>query len=204
MSLGKLPHIILTNPPETSSYTTPRSGGAGRVRPSRNCIPHGQYLQKHFNLAWQQAEKEQQAVGHSTRSGIYLEFKSDPNSELQLKSLENLRKGIRLLNVREEVEIGGEEGIEKITMFATIFIPQAQKNFFLDKLDKYLGETTSKGEPRNAELVDRISGIRIALLASFWCDLTETMPADDPEWVEVWLSSDAEDVFMILKACYLS
>jgi len=196
VALGKLPHIILNDPPETSLYTTTSLARGGKTRPSRDRIPHGQYLQGQFNLAWQQAEEEQHAVSHSTRSGIYLEFKSDPDSELNLKSLENLPKRIRLLNVREEVETGGDEGAEKIVMLATIFVPHAEKNFFLEKLEKYLDENTSKGKPRNAELVDRISAIRKAILDSFWCDMAELLPADDPEWVEVWLSGDKEEVIL--------
>jgi hypothetical protein len=157
-------------------------------------------LRKQFNSAWQLVEEQQQAVSHSTRSGIYLEFKSDPDSELNLKSLENLPKKIRLLNVREEIEIDDET--EQTTLFATVFVPHKQKKFFLDKMEEYLEleKDTLKGEPRNASLIDSISSIRKALLRSFWCDLTGLIPADDPEWVEVWLSSHTKEVLHDFEA----
>ncbi len=200
MALGKLPHIVLTDPPETSLYTTTKTGRDEKASPSRNRIPHGQYLQNQLNIAWQQAEYDQ-AVSHSTRNGIYIEFKSDPNSELELMSLENLPKRIRLLNVREKIEtvVSGDSGEEtqKTITYATVFVPHTQKNFFLDRLEKYVksvNEGVPEDKPDNAKLVDSIADIRQALLDSFWVDVADLLPADTPEWVEVWLSSHALDV----------
>jgi len=198
VALERLPHIVLTLPPETSLYTTTTRGGGGKADLFRDRIPHGQYLQNQLNTAWQQAEDEQ-AVSHSTRSGIYLEFESDPDTELVIQSLEDLGKRIRLLNVREKTEtvMSEEDGtqVQQTTTYATVFVPHKQKKLFLDKLEKYLKEDTKKGVPKNAKLVESIADIRKALLIdSFWSDLVELVPADDPEWVEVWLSSDAVDV----------
>lgn len=196
MALERLPHIVLTDPPKTNIYTRPPRRVEEQNGPSRVRIPHGQYLQKQLNLAWQEAEDEQ-AVSYSARCGIYLEFKSDPNSELELKRLENLPKRIRLLNVRKKTVMLDNDGGEtqQTTIYATVFVPHTQKRFFLDKLEKYLNENTAKGKPKNSKLVDSIADIRKALLVdSFWIDIDELVPADNPEWVEVWLSSDAEEI----------
>ncbi len=198
MTLERLDHIVLSEPPETNFYTTTKSGRSGKTGPARDRIPHGQYLQSQFNIAWKQADDEL-AVSHSTRNGIYLEFESDPNSELELKSLENLPKRIRLLNVREKTEIivsngDGEQSLQTTT-YATVFVPHKQKKYFLDKLEKYVTVDTAAGKPRNAKLVESITDIRKALLVdSFWSDKPDLIPADTPEWVEVWLSSHTEDV----------
>ncbi|MDH5572282.1 MAG: S8 family peptidase [Gammaproteobacteria bacterium] len=208
MALGKLPHIVLTTPPETSLYTTTSSeGGDDKESPFRNRIPHGQYLQNQFNLAWRKAEEEQAAVGHGTRNGIYLEFKSDPNFELEIKSLENLPKRIRLLNVREKVEtvVPGDDGEEStiVTTFATVYVPHEQKMFFLDRLGKYLESINNdvpEDKPKHAKLIDSISDIQKALMSSFWVDEANLFPTKESEWIEVWLSSDEAEVMRGFEA----
>ena len=204
MTLEKLPHIILLTPPVVSLYKTTKSPRGDKNIPARDRVSHGQYLRSKLKTAWQEAENEQ-AVSHVTRNGVYLEFKSDPNSELVLHSLENLSKNIRLLNVRSQLETleTGEIGSisEKTTIFATVYVPHSQKKYFLDKLDKYQNEDTQKGKPKNAELINSISDIRKALLVeSFWSDQKELVPEDKPEWVEVWLSSHTEDVLTGFEA----
>lgn len=196
MPSEKLPHIVLKNPPETSNYTTTISARGDKARPARNRIPHGQFLQNQLNLAWQN-ELNEQAVSLSKRSGVYLEFQSDPNSELEIKSLENLRKRIRLLNVRVKSDLTKEESGEerdKIT-YATVYVPHAHKKYFLDKIEKYTSENTVHGKPRNAKLVESIADIRKALLVeSFWSETLSTIPNDEPDWIEVWLSSDKDEI----------
>lgn len=185
MTEGRLPHIVLTQAPETSNYTTTRRGQS-KPPPSRDRATHGAYLQIQLNTAWEEAENES-AVSHATRNGIYLEFISDPDSELELKSLENLPKKIRLLNVREITDPDNNTRIQ----YATVYIPNAQKNFFLDKISDYLHVNTSKDKPKNAALINTISNIRKALLVdSFWSDAYDLIPTNVPEWIEVWLSSD--------------
>lgn len=197
MALKKLPHIVLTNPPETSLYTTTVSPRTNTLNPSRDRIPHGQYLKDQLDLAWQQSEEEQ-AVSHVTRNGIYLEFKSDPDSELALKSLENLPKRIRLLNVRKKEELASVQDDEvspQTTTYATVYVPHKHKKFFLNRLQQYISEDTDSGKPKNAALVDSISGIRKALLVdSFWNDSAELAPKDNSEWIEVWISSHDEEI----------
>jgi len=198
VTLEKLPHIILSTPPDVSLYKTAKSPRGDKSIPPRDRVSHGQYLQGKLTTSWQEAENDQ-AVSHVTRNGIYLEFKSDPDSDLELQSLENLSKKIRLLNVREQLETlepsdAGEDS-KQTTVFATVYIPHSQKRYFLDKLEKYQNEDTRTGKPKNANLINSISDIRKALLVeSFWIDQKELAPEEDPEWIEVWLSSHAEDV----------
>lgn len=198
MTSRKLPHIVLTEPPESSLYTTTKPGRGGNASPIRDRIPHGQFLQRQFTHAWQQADNEM-AVCHSNRNGVYIEFQSDPNTELELQSLENLPKRIRLLNVRKVIraeiadDIGREE--QQAIVLATVYVPHVQKQFFLDRLEGYINEETAKGVPKNSKLINSIADMRKALLVtSFWSDLEELAPDDEPEWIEVWLSSHEEDV----------
>ena len=188
---GKLPHLLLITPPQTSLYTTNITGRAGASNPVRERSKHGQYLKNQLSRAWGAAEKEL-AVSHSSRKGIYLEFASDPGTELVIKSLESRTQKIRLLNVRkfENSNLLKEDSDNSEPMLATVFVPNSQKEFFVRKLESYLNENTNSGKPKNSTLVESIGDIRKALLVkSFWVEPHAQPPKDDPEWIEVWISS---------------
>ena len=199
MADKRLPHITLTKPPETTLYTTSTPGrGSEPVNPIRDRGYHGNFLLGQLKQAWEQTEHER-VVSHTTRNGVYLEFKSDADFDLATKSLEDLSKKIRLLNVRRLSEFVADEetGVptEKITTFATVYVPNAEKKFFLNKLEKYLHENTPTNKPSNGALVESIADVRKALLAvSFWCDSSDLIPTQQREWIEVWLSNHSADV----------
>ncbi len=156
-------------------------------------MEHGHYLQQRFAEVWALAEAEQ-AVAHSTRRGVYLEFKSDPGFELELKSLEDLRKNIRLLNVRQAQVLVGQDDAGnpqyETVAYATVYVPNGEQQYFVKKLEKYLTQNTPSGKPKNGQLIEGIADIRKALLvASFWSDQAQPLPGEEPEWIEVWLSS---------------
>jgi Subtilase family len=188
----KLPHIVLIDPPAVSTYTG--SGGGFSTPQSRNRIAHGQYLQQKFNQAWQESMDELSVV-HSTRNGVYLEFISDPDAELVTKSLEKIGgHSVRLLNVRKVKTLftnQNGQASEQITTYATVYVAHTLKKFFADKIQQYLTEETKKGNPKHQSLLNSIASLRKALFDSFWVDsrkIVETIP----EWIEVWLSSNAQ------------
>lgn len=144
-------------------------------------------------------DRELRVATASDRNGTYLSFASDPGFDLMTKSLEAKRLGIRLVNVQE---IG--EPNQSVTR-ATIFVPSAghAPAHFLRKLTEYettfsrrsiaalerKGITDQELKPMNADLVNSIAEIRLALLETgFWTDSPELIP-DKPDWVEAWLSS---------------
>ena len=62
-------------------------------------------------------------------------------------------------------------------------------------MNEYLEKNTKNNKPSNAGLINSITDVRNALLIeSFWQDAKELIPADQPEWCEVWLSSEQDDV----------
>ncbi len=194
----KYPHIVLQIPPETNPFTSTSTRGAKKRIPVRNRQVHSAYLTSKLKQAWESAKSEQ-AVVHADRQGIYLEFKSDPNADLVTKSLENLQsKQIRLLNVRTETEttINEETGDEEelTTTYATVYVSNDKRSFFFKKLDDYAQKDTRFGKPSNADLVNSISGIRNAIVESFWQDPHEIIPGDESKWCEVWLSNNKDDV----------
>lgn len=75
-----------------------------------------------------------------------------------------------------------------------MYVPSNRRSYFLDKIRKYAEENTRKGFPKNANLIDSITDIRLSVLKSFWQDNLSPLPGDIPEPVEVWLSSDSNEV----------
>jgi hypothetical protein len=141
-----------------------------------------------FDEAWAR-EPERSAVGIPERAGTYVEFLSTPDFELTLNSLEDLRKGMRLMNVRT-VERDGES-----QQFATVYVPEAAKTVFLNKLSAYAEKDTAGGAPRNKELIQSIDDIRRVLVESFWTepDAAQGPPKEAKQWVEIWVNSDDDD-----------
>lgn len=185
-----LEHIRVLQPTDTIEFTTTQSGGSPASFPVRNRAAHGQQIKQKLESAWQESENEI-AVSHSTRTGTYIEFQSAPGFDIKIKSLEDLRKGIRLCNVRQEESIK-EDGTKDITSFITTYVPNDQKQVFFNKVEAYLNEETASGNPKNKDLIDGINDLRNAILVeSFWTDTKSLMPEDNQkEWCEVWLRDD--------------
>lgn len=181
-------HIFLTGPVPTQGFTNPQRGGSDPRIPTRNRASHSAHLQARFQQAWS-AFEQQSAVMHVERHGAYIEFESEPGFDLAVMSLERVRSGIRLLNVRTE----GADASERT--FATVYVPHNKRKFFLKKIHDYAHEFYgSSNNPKNAKMVNSISDIRLAVLRSFWReDEYGLIPGDAAEWVEVWLRSEKDD-----------
>jgi len=93
-------HIKLPGPSDKMQYTSRRGGGNDNNFPKRDRNSHGLYIKKCLDKAWKESEAEIAAV-FTERNGVYLEFESSPGFELAIKSLEDIRQGIRLCNVRK-------------------------------------------------------------------------------------------------------
>lgn len=195
----RFPHLIVDQRfHSTKEYRSRPRPQSGPSIPFRDRDTQAQRLRKIFDDSWKRAE-EANAVAAKTRSGVYLEFKSDPDASLVTKSLEDLRsKKIRLLNVRVE-----ESEDEKVTTFATVFVANEKREHFLNKLEEYADpekdrtyedEPEKPDKPKNADLINSIADIRGALAVEFfWTDEASLIPGDESESVEVWLSSDTDE-----------
>jgi hypothetical protein len=181
-------HIFLAGPTRIERFTNPRQGGGAPHIPTRNRGRHSAHLQRRLEAAWREAE-QRQAVAHTDRLGVYIDFISEPGFDLTIKSLEKLKSGIRLLNVRK---VGADDTLQTM---ATVYVPRERRGYFLKKINSYANEVDPKtGEPKNSRLINSISDIRRSILESFWLDTPELLPGDTPAWVEVWLSGDRNKV----------
>ena len=167
-----------------------------KPHPEKDRSIHGAFIRRKFDEAWAEATREQHAVAHPTRKGVYIEVVSDPGVDLAITRLEDFRSKtrIRVVNSRNVANIDGVE-----TKRATLYIPNARRAAFSKKIDEYRTGNTEKGAPLNAPLINTIGDISKAILESFWTDRIDLIPKEAPEFLEVWLSEDTEHAENELK-----
>lgn len=184
-----LRHFFLDKTGASLNFTSKPSIAGKPNYPERQRYDHGRLLQRKLQDAWEQAkelDEQRKAVSLPTKEGIYIDVESAPGFELATKSLENRRVGVRLLNIRTE-DVNGSP-IRK----ATVFIPAGKETYFIKKVEEYLTEETSTNKPRNQDLVNSIHDIKLAYLESFWQGKKEWIPAETPEWCEIWLRDEQD------------
>lgn len=201
MVFNNVPHIVLPGTPETLGFTSTSQMGADKKIPLRNRHNHANFLRNRLDQAWTESQNEIVAA-HSNRHGVYLEFKGSPGFDLLTKSLEDMRtKKVRLCNVRTEsepiIDATTGETEEKAVIYATVFVSNDKRQAFFDKIDQYATQESVSGRPKNADLINGIADLRKALLVeSFWQDDRNLIPNEEPQWCEVWLSSDSNDAIL--------
>lgn len=189
-------HIFLRDTGESASFTTPSRNFSGTQNiPQRNRQEHSERLQEQLNSIWstpRDAADVRTAVSMSTKDGVYIEFEGAPDFGLLTKSLEDRRAGIRLLHIYTfPSEISSEQKVTR----ATVFIPNGKQDYFLKKIQKYAQEETPNGVPKNANLVQSIENIRLAVLESFWSDNYDLLPQGvNSVWCEIWLRGTGDPV----------
>ncbi len=251
-------HIFIAGNLSSEKYKAPPAmGGTPRI-PDRNRATQSQKLLNQLNAIWQQKELLQQQRGAeqvATKEGTYLSFTSAANHDLITKSLEDLGKGIRLLNVKE-IPIGenrtqaratvyvpnGKEAffINKIKYYqsknntnilfpgledhnnieesigalgnnirlltikdtakngeertkASVFVPVGQEEYFRAQILALKPEANVKISPANADLVNSIEDVSIALLEGLWTDNPQLIPAEHARWCEAWLNVNTKE-----------
>jgi hypothetical protein len=193
----RLPHLLLYDTASTERYTRPGTGGGPKFKlPSRTRAQHAEALLQHFEAARAQEAsiiQEQKAFGLDVGNGLYLTFESEPGFELKFQSLEFEPSGIELCSVKEFED----------REVATVFVPEEKLERFLNKIVRYRDEDKKgkPGEPREGELIESISAIKLAALEQLFTDDPALFPEDDQAiWWEVWLrSSDKIDFEAFLR-----
>lgn len=197
--MSKYEHIIIPQEiKEAIGYSPIGIGGSAFSIPERNRQEHAQYLQKRFDAIKAENTKVKQqmtALSLPARRGTYLEFSSALGYDLVSKSLENQKKGIRLLNIRQVTT----EDDQKQTL-ATIYIPHGEEKVLLGKLHKYATEE-GNGKPKNDILFRSIEDVKLALLEALWTDNQEDFPTEKDDWYEVWIRISGIEKATIDQQC---
>ena len=184
-------HIFISGRAETELFRTPPTIGGQPNIPQRDRVSHSTALLNRFDAIWeqqQQLNQQRQAAHIPTRDGTYLSFTSSAGYDLITKSLEDLRKGIRLLNVKDVISEDGHAQVR-----ATIYLPRGKESHFIDKIRKYQTENAQNGKPKNASLVNSIEDVSLSLLESLWTDKTDLLPDNNLKWCEVWLNVNTKE-----------
>lgn len=177
-------NIFLEQTRESLPYAS-RQRSSGRNFPTRNDpSSHAAFIMAKLRQCNAQALEPKQVAAIRYKQGVYLEFSGKEGFSLNTKSLENIKKHIRLLNVRREGDV------EK----ATVYIPAGQEAYFLEKVQAYADIITGKGKPANNDLVRSIEDVKTALLESFWVGNQVDIPAEDAVWCEIWLRYEDEHI----------
>lgn len=178
-------NFFLKNTKTSRRYSSRPGNGSTNypVRIDKN--HHASIIQKKLNDSYQQSYTQKQVAAIRYKNGTYLEFSSSPGYDLAIKSLEDIRQGIKLLNVREEVN---EESDDKVIK-ATVYIPKGKEKSLLKKFDDFFDpdKYSDKGNPKNNDLITSIEDVHLAILDSFWIGNIKDMPGAEPSWCEVWL-----------------
>lgn len=189
------PHILVRRPAIAEDYTSYQSGRGSPRPPSPIREQHARRLSEEARRAELEAQARRAATSEalgvaSASEGMLLTFESWPGFELELKSLESLRRGKpELLAVHDR----GTD--ENRVQFATVYVPGGGLGYFLDRLDQYASQETLAGRPKNANMVERIAALRLATIRELWTDDRESFPEPHSvTWWEVWLRrSDGDE-----------
>ena len=187
-----LDNIFISENGHNLKYTPPgssRDNGKYPQRDSRNI--HGNQIKSQFELAWEEAKafEGKQAVSASTKGGVYLQIKGKEGYELLTKSLEDTRQGVRLHNVQED-----EAGV----IFATVFVPNKKKDFFIKKINKY---TDNK---EGTDVIGTIESINAAMAEALWIGRKDSIPKETPQWCEVWITYVMKEQMEQVKSDFIS
>ena len=178
-----LPHFLVQGSGESEIYTSPRRGSSG-LPPARARAAHAAKLEQALGTAVAAAREAlgaRDAAVAEGEPGFYLDFDVPIEHQSALDGLENRRKKIELVAVHPP-----EEGAATVT--ATVFVPEADADYFTGKVEQYRDEDTKSGNPKNQNLVARIEDVRLSALRSLFTDSAELFPQEEAAvWWEVWL-----------------
>ena len=137
-----------------------------------------------------------------------VEFESFPDITLAFESLERVRDGIELLNVRHGVRDDIEAPFVRGRTYATVFVPDGKLEHFEHLIREYLEEKRdSAGHARDHKtLINAIEQIRAASLRALWTDEFQVFPTTDHEtiWWEVWLPIRGDRDGTVNRFCKLA
>ncbi len=187
------PHLVDPREATSRRFTSPKSGPRGRLDlPPRERAAHARRLIEELAQVAPEAQQRaeaQKAEGLDTGIGILLAFESEPGFELKFESLEFAPSGIELCAVKR---------LPDNHMLATVFVPEGKLAFFLKRIEAYRDSDTrprrdGTTRPKNQDLVDSISHIKLAALEALWTDDPRLYPeADQAITWEVWLRRSNE------------
>ncbi|MFH6969870.1 S8 family peptidase [Flavobacterium sp. FlaQc-28] len=187
MSENFKPHLFVKNVHSSQDYTTPPGPPIKSLLPKRDRITHGEFIYSSLYEIWETYNQEtfQRAeASKPVKEGEYITFFGAEKQLLELDSLSS--DGAKLLNVKTNSE--------NKSQIATVYIPENKKEKLLGKIEKYIGENTDKGLPKNQPLVEKIETIRKSTIEFIWSSASEYLPKEEHVWCELWLAINQSEI----------
>lgn len=150
-------HIFISGNVITEKYKTRGTPITPKPLPARDRAVHGAMLLQKFDAIWaerQNLNQQREAEQIPTREGTYLAFSSQADHDLITKSLEDLGKGVRLLNVKEVP--AGDNGSQ---VRATVYVPKGKEAHFVKKIATYQSKNITNVKFPNSQDHDYIRDI---------------------------------------------
>lgn len=179
-------HILIQGYTSDLPYST-YGGGKTKTNSRSNRSGHGNFIKTSF----------EEAVGEFSQGDVdfdfvYIEFESSVNYELAFKSFEDARGNFRLASCKRIITI--DDGEEKVIYKASVYLNKKAVSSFLKKVEAYLHEDTTKGNPKNELLIGNIEIIKAATIESFWQEPIIPFPNQfEVLWWEVWFNNLDEE-----------
>lgn len=187
------PHLFIDGGGQTEKYRRPAQVIRPPPLPVRDRAAHAAALSASIGIALDAARAQLRARADAVAEGVpgfYLQIDVPANERTVIDQLGNRPKKIEVVAVNEPTADNPMIG-------ASVFIPASAANHFLEKVEAYRSEDTTKGRPANEALVSRIEGVRLATARSLFTDDYMLFPTGrDAVWWEVWLRRDRFDVFL--------
>jgi hypothetical protein len=189
------PHIFLPKHGKPQKYTARGSGGGGDSGlPPRDRLAHAEQLIRALTAAVQAGEKLVAARDSAIAGGVpgfYLEFEMPKDQTDILDRLES-RKTKKL----PAIELSSVHPLSDDKIAATVYVPEAQRDYYLKKVAEYRDKDTPKGNPANQPLIDAIDTVRLALARSLYTDQPDLFPQPEAlTWWEAWLHQGTSAAF---------
>ncbi len=187
-------NIFLSNTNQSLDYSSSSKRVDTKIPMRADVNRHANFISRKLAECYRQSVTQKQVAAIRYKEGVYLEFSSSPGYDLIYKSLESISQGIRLSNIKMDEETN--------TTKAIIYIPEGKETYFYKKIEEYTTKQTKKGNPKNADLINSIEDIKLALLESFWIGDLNDIPTIHPCWCEIWIRIDNRDELNSIKLSF--
>jgi hypothetical protein len=183
-------HFYLENVGQSEQYTT-RQRPRTPPPPVRDREAHARALEVSLNRAIEGARARAQVrpPEETATAGFYLQFELSPGNTEFAQNIEDRRRGIELVSVRQSDD--------NAPALATVFVPFRSAVHFQRVLDEYRTQLTTKAQrPRHEALVNRIDSIALAAVRALFTDDENLLPAANARtWWEVWIRTGFAEQF---------
>ncbi|MGM8889472.1 S8 family peptidase [Psychrobacter sp. 1Y1] len=182
--MNNKPHLFYSKT-ERHDYFASSGGGSLSFTPKERSV-HGEKLISQYYEALNIISKSQNISRDNqdevnlltSEKGIFLSIVSDNGTELDIKKFDNQSFELKTLKLEEDQQV------------LTFYTSNEKKDLFRSRIEQFIGEDTSNGNPKNLSMLNNIFLIRPSTLEDLWTDDISLLPKNSESIIkcEVWIS----------------